>query len=322
MTDYKTKHQAFVANILKAVDASDLRDIQAISSAVDGGDARNVVPDVLTGAPVAARGSDADGQIARNIQPAPQEGTSALYQQLAGRLTGLEKSVKSLVDALVKASDEDGNEDEEKSNKDEIGKSLRKGRIAVRKAGDDEDEDEFKKAESVLKSIADAISKAEDDAESDEDEKATEKARSELKTLKTALKAIADKRIEKAAPAIVAEPVRDAPVTVKAEEIEAAAFATIATSKGITVAQLMATLATSAINAPPTFTKANAANPGAFMVKAEQAYQSGKITSAEHLRAESVVGRIGAVAVGLYPAEDLSKEIASFSPNLREVFAV
>ncbi len=334
MTDVKTQAAKLktLAKIFKSVSAQDLADIEIIDNATEGGASADVIPDLLTGPMIGAHGADAGRQESRGLQPTPQEGLSKDYQEVAAKLqdtmkavTALTKSHRALLALISKAADADGDEDEEKSNKDEdeVGKSLRKARIALRKAESDEEDDKeaFEKAESVLKSADLAITKAEDDADSDEDEKKVEKARTEFKSLRKSLKDIKAARVAKAAPVAVEAPA----ATQKAEEIEAAALENFAKGQGVTVADMIAaikvTKSETPLVAPPIFSKSNGVAPIALAMKASEAFDTGRISSAEHLKAESIINRISAVQAGLIEPTGLQAEIDGLPTNLRDVFS-
>jgi len=307
---------------IKAVEPADLDNLVQIYTSLDNGGVETVpsAGEILTGAPVAARGSDASEQIARHAELAAQEGRMKKYEELDGRLSGLEKAVGVLVNLLKKA-----NEDEIKANKDEdedVSKSLRKARIALRKAesgDDDEWEENMEKAEAALKSLNDIISKAEDEAESDEDEKKTEKARADLSALKSRLKIA---KSAKTAPATVTKSEDDK--VAEAKKAEDAWLATFAASKGITVAEMLSRISSDGAahtpNTPPTFSKSAGSNVGNFIARADTMRAQGVISENDHMRLQSVFGQIGAMNANLLAEQVVQNSISQLSPKLREVF--
>jgi hypothetical protein len=111
--------------------------------------------------------------------------------------------VKSLVEGNKKASEDD--EDDGKENPfEKAEKSVRKSRIALRKAEDEEDEDAedaVEKAERLVGAAKVAIEKAEDCDMSDDDENRMEKARKTLRTIKAGIEGVRGKLVAKKAAA-------------------------------------------------------------------------------------------------------------------------
>jgi hypothetical protein len=338
---------AVLAKIAKAVSAEDLRDIEIVSSAAEGGGdgdaALNKVPsgaELVTGAPVAARGLDTPAQEARYGQFAPQEGVTKLYQELDGRMRGMEKAVSAFnkfLKAIKKAEDDDGNEDEEKSNKDEdeMGKSLRKARFAIRKADSiDLDTDDhsmadecYAKSIAALKAADATLSKAEDDAEDDDDEKKVEKARTELKALRAQFKSIQTRHA--AAPAVATPAPAPAAVEKSAEvtaaETLSAQIADLAKGQGVTVADLIARMTNPApalggLTAAPVFSKATASNAAAYMIKADAERRAGNISDNEFQRVQGVISRVEAMKAGLHDPQKLASEIDALPTHARDIF--
>lgn len=305
---------------LKAVEPADLDNLTQIYTSLDNGGVETVpsAGEILTGAPIGAHGADADEQIRRHAELVAQEGRMKLYEELDGRMKGLEKAVGALVSLIQKA-----NEDEIAANKDEdedVSKSLRKARIAVRKAESCDDDDwteNMEKAEAAIKALNDIISKAEDDADSDEKEKAAEKARVDFATMKGKLKAI---KTSKATPVVKAEDEAEA----EAKKSQDAALAAFASSKGITVAEMLSRISSDHSTAPapaPTFSKSSAVNVGTFIKRADDLRKTGGITDAELQRVESVVSKVNAMNAGLLAESVVVQSVTSLPHKLQNIFS-
>jgi hypothetical protein len=312
---------------LKAVEQADLDVLQIYTSLDNGGE--ETVPsaaEINAGPPVGAHGADASEQIARHAMLAGQTGRSQDYIELDSRLRDLQKAMGALVNILTKKA----NEDEIAANKDEdedVGKSMRKARIAVRKAescDDDDYSENMEKAEAALKSVGETISKAEDDAEDDDDEKKAEKARADLTALKGKLKAL---KVAKATPAPVA-------VVTKSEDEEKeeakksqdAALAEFAASKGLTVADMLARISSpvatgAALPAfPPSFSKSAGASVSTFIKRADDLRKAGTIDDNELQRVESVIAQVGAMNANLLAETVVQRSITGLSNKLQQVF--
>ena len=202
------------------------------------------------------------------------KGQSALATTLTSLVTAIDDGNK----AVRKAEDEK-DEDKDKDKDDEVGKALRKARIAVRKAEDDDEDDDkddkVEKARVALKAADASVSKAEDDADDDDKEKASEKARSELKTYRESLKGIVEKRaaakatkdaaVAAGAPAAAPASTAAAAPTADVDAQVRKAMEPIAAALGRKVDDLMAAVqgASRSTSAPPEFAKAVAARLGA-----------------------------------------------------------
>jgi hypothetical protein len=310
----------------KSATQADLEVLQIYTSLDNG--VEETVPsagEINTGAPVAAHGADASTQIARHAQLAGQEGRMKDYEDLDGRLSGLEKAMGALVNLLTKA-----NEDEIKANKDEdeeVGKSLRKARIAVRKAescDDDECDENMGKAEVALKAAADMVSKAEDEAEDDEGEKKAEKARADLAALKGKFKAL---KVAKATPPVATVVKSEDEKEEEAKKAQEVALASFAASKGMTVAEMlerlsnpMATPTAASLNMPPNFAKSAGASVTTFIQRADSMRKAGTINDNEHQRLEMVIGKVNAMNANLLSETVVQQSIAELPTKLQSVF--
>jgi membrane protein involved in colicin uptake len=307
----------------------------------------------------AMRGGQAATQVNAHAILLPQQGLTQDYDRFNSMFSEMQKSInavsrvtaatatsmKSLLDSLSVAAkaEEDGakKEEDERKKKDaeEVEKASkenaittahRKARIAVRKAEDEDDDKEYsetaEKAHAAVKALSDAVTKAEDEAESDDDEKMTEKARTDLKALKSRIKTREEAVAKaKAAPEVAAVVITktDAAVTAPQNTI-AAELTAFATSKGLTVQDMMSVMAGnggSVLSAPPSFAKAiNSGSLSDIERRLEDAIDSGTLGSSDIVKAETIKSRLIASRNGKYDSDTVIQQIAMADPNIRDIF--
>lgn len=337
--------------ILKSVDEGALKDLEPIPTGnIESHSASHEMPteaEVDTGPMQSMRGGTAEPEIARHSKVTTQYGMTREYQELNSRLFGTQKAVKALADtvnglvgsinAAVKAQETADMaaldaDYKRKAAEDEAAKSLaareaslsaavRKARIAIRKAEDEDEEDKeeaMEKAEAALKNLATLVSKAEDEAETDEEEKAAEKARTELRGFKKAL-------AKSKAPAVTATPAAPAPAAKSGSVVEDE-IAALAASKGMTPAAFIATLTgngpTGSVGAVPAFAKAvQAATGDAIAERFEAAASAGELDMPAIAKAESIMSRLAAARSGRYDMDSVINEIALADMSVRNIFA-
>jgi len=345
-------HLVSFGQFIKSVDEAALRDLEPIHSAIDGHKESHEMPapaDGVYGPAQGMRGGQAETQVNAHSDLYPQDGLTKQYEEYNRRLSAMEKALGSVsrvtsqmfealksVAAKAETESEKMQETEHKTKESEdmqkedaasksllIANAIRKARIAVRKA-EDEDEDEYKdemceKAQAALKALNDIISKAEDEAECEEDEKMTEKARADMKALKAKMKA----KIETAKTV----PVQAAPVAITKTEPSAndftAELTALAASKGVTVGEMMAAFSGGpALRTPPMFSKAVAGTSmDAIARRLEDAIDSGVLDNAAIMKAESIKARLASARAGKIDQDMVMLEIAQADPAIRDVFA-
>ena len=274
------------------------------------------------------------------MQAAPQTGLTQDYQELAGRLGGLEKALKALVGHLAKSE----SEDEEKDN---FEKAVRKAKAAVRKAededGDDDDKEEaFEKAERAILAAKAVVSKAEEDGD---DEEKVEKAFKALKSHKATVKAVREKHVAAKAAAVAkaAEIAVPAVVEGAAAVVAEPTVADIAKGQaslvdqlGVVTKSLAEVMAAVAPRANPAAAAAAAAvasgQPAAPVVKAatpelckaiaERIEEASDTLGFEPImKAQSLLTRLRAVEAGTLSHEVFDTELDRQADDVKRLFA-
>ena len=339
-----TKAFASLAKIFKSADPGLLADLEQIADYTDG-DGKNKVPSATEmgseSRVIPMQGGSATGEVARNGSMAPQMGIQELYQQFAGRLGNMEKSMKALIEGIAKAGDSE-KDDENPFEKAE--KAVRKSKLAVRKAEDEDDADDkddaFEKAERAIVAAKAAVQKAEEGADSDEDDERVEKAAKALKTVKSSLKAARDAVVKAKADAVVkaeadaaaaaaaatATPVVAAPTVAdlaKSHETLSEQLGVVTKSLGDVMAAVQAKAAVPAavaagLIAAPVVAKA--ATPE-LVTAVEDALDAAELPTGALMKGHSLLLRLRAVNDGKLAREVFDAELEKAPADVRAVFA-